>query len=444
MNNAPTTESAAEIADKPLPPNDEFFPQSDTGLIARGQAQRDPKTGVWRNAIGLESSPMFRHVAKVWQAKCIPFQQFYDTVRTDDRKKRDVVQKPNYFREIDDELVLPDGATVTPNAIRHLIRQGRLPSSLSQLATMAGGAYKAQVAYILRGQLERTMNGEDYYTRYRTTPVGETLCRAVFKQRWLNLLDNFEVLDILRESFPAAHRNGEGWGNALASHIQEDFDSMTGNLIFPDYMKQQPDSEYGVGIAFRNSEVTEGGGMEISAFLFRAICLNGCIWSRRNSAIRVIEEGKESIDYRSLKAKIQQVVDIALSEGHDLLTRMGYTYEIPVPSPEKVIAFLAREHALTQEQSRTWYHGYQTETIRDGAPFKQTAFGVVQGLTRAAQCWQGDSRQRLEGLASALVAKSLTDDIDAIARRWGKWNEDASTIKEETVRTYCLVGTARA
>lgn len=418
------------------------FPVPVSDPLASRKAIRD-ENGIWRNALGLESSVTFRHVARVWQDRCIPFQQFCDQVVRDDDSTRDQVYPARYLLEIDDALKLPDGAILTDHAVRQLAKLLRLPNTIGELAAIEEGAYAPQIADILRQQMKRKLNHDaQMLVRYRSLPNGLTHVRALFRGILPPLIDNVEMLDMLREAFPSRFHNANGWGAALASHIEDSVDAIQGNVLFPDEMKQEPDSDYGVGVQFCNSEVTTGV-MRVSPFLFRAICLNGCIWGRRDGSVRVEMNRDGSLDRLAIRSKIGELVQIALSEGNDLLTLMGYTREIATPQPERVITHLAQKHRLTQEMSRTWFNGYLTETVREGEPFRKTAFGVVQGLTRAAQRWHGDNRIQMEATASLLVAPSLRDDIDAIARRWAGYNSEAANLPEDAVRLWALTGSAR-
>jgi hypothetical protein len=65
------------------------------------------------------------------------------------------------------------------------------------------------------------------------------------------VLDNLDALEFIADALPS----GSNLNDALASHFFNNGDDIQGNILLPDYIKEQPDSDYGVGISFRNSEI---------------------------------------------------------------------------------------------------------------------------------------------------------------------------------------------
>lgn len=63
------------------------------------------------------------------------------------------------------------------------------------------------------------------------------------------------------------------------SHWKSDEDSILGNLLISDTMRKESDSEYGAMLSLRSSEVQVYRFCQRPS-LFRAICMNGCIWGQ--------------------------------------------------------------------------------------------------------------------------------------------------------------------
>jgi hypothetical protein len=214
---------------------------------------------------------------------------------------------------------------------------------------------------------------------------------------------------------------------------------MFGNLLLPDNIKSEPDSDYGVGIAFRNSEV-RNSTFKVSPFLFRAICLNGMIWGRQDSSIKVNQRHMGNIDKQELREEVRRAIVVALSQGNDLLTLLGHSKHVEVNNPEQVIAQLSRDNKMTIAQGKLWHKGY-LESLQEasGHSHDRTAFGIVNGLTRSAQQYTGSTREQMETIASAILAPAIDADLQAISKRWGLISERAKSLDDDTVLQYAYI-----
>ena len=210
--------------------------------------------------------------------------------------------------------------------------------------------------------------------------------------------------------------------------LANDGDSIIGNVLLPDYLKNRPDSEYGIGFAFRNSEIGRFR-YEISPFLFRAICLNGCIWGRSNSVISVDKKHLGTIDLNEIRCQVQEAIKIALAEGEQVLELFDTSKDIEVVNQTALVAGLSKEYKLTIPQGRAWLAALATEP-------GDTAFHMVQGLTKAAQGFVGDARQTMEVTAGLILAPSLTADIDEIGKQWDNFAKMGARLDENQLKAY--------
>jgi hypothetical protein len=228
--------------------------------------------------------------------------------------------------------------------------------------------------------------------------------------------------------------------DALATHLFNDGDDIYGNILLPDYMKSEPDSDYGVGIAFKNSEI-RNSTFKISPFLFRAICLNGMIWGRMNSEINVNQRHMGKIDLGDLQLQVTQAIKVALTQGNDMLTLLGYAKQVKVKNPVAVIAQLARDEKMTIEQGKLWHKGYLDSLHeRHGDVHEKSAFGIINGLTRSAQDYNASTREEMETLASKILAPAIDSSLQEISKRWGLIDARANQLEEKTSRQYQFVG----
>lgn len=447
------------------------FPTIST-MLPGGRAGRD-ENGTYHNALGLESTENMRHVSVIWQNKCVPVSEFAADIKEQQKHKFDKLMGVDELR-LSDELKLADGTGFTTNGLmtmpRNAMKQGvveYLAESLGEYGNVSDDDIRraqADLAHYLNIELDhvsaqrettlstrlakkqnqlqepnltpstakrlkleileietRLQESKKFTVRTRNDDDGKQVIRYVASERY-GVINNDTVMDIISSSLPG------GWGDSLASHAWNDGDSMIGNVLIPDYIKNRPDSEYGIGISFKNSEIGRYR-FEICPFLFRAICLNGCIWGRSNSVIGIDKKHLGEINLDEIKIQVQNAVKLALAEGEQVLELFDVSKEITVENQTQLVASLARDYNLTIPQGRAWLNAISDEP-------GDTVFHTIQGLTKAAQSFTGDTRQTMEETAGMILAPSLTADIDAIAAMWEKFTVRSENLTEEQVKTY--------
>lgn len=443
-----------------------------TTMLPSGTAGRD-ENGTYHNALGLESTENMRHVSVIWQKKCIPVSEFAADVKEQQRFKFDRLMGADALR-LSDDLRLSDGTSFTLNGLMTMPRNAMKQGFVEYLAKDLGDygnvsesdatRAKSDLAHYLnleldhlaakrddvlstrlakkQGQLAepglvpslekklkaeiqdletRLQESKKFTVRTRNDDDGNQVIRYVASERY-GVINNDSVMDIISGALPG------GWGDSLASHAWNDGDSMIGNVLLPDYIKNRPDSEYGIGISFKNSEIGRYR-FEICPFLFRAICLNGCIWGRSNSVIGIDKKHLGEINLDEIKMQVQAAVKLALAEGEQVLELFDITKEITVENQSQLVASLAKEFKLTIPQGRAWLNAIGDEP-------GETVFHTIQGLTKASQSFTGDVRQTMEETAGLILAPSLTADIDAIASMWEKFSVRAESLTPEQVAVY--------
>ena len=420
-------------------PNKSVFKPADGLQVREGSTAKQDANGNWVNAIGLQSTATHRHVAKVWQDKCVSLEKFYDVLKAQQVSKVDVV-KPESAIRLKDSGTLLDGTPLTKSGMNSLRLFTDIPSSM--ISFMEERGYNDELVKFVNDELNRRENdwqnkGKDsreFRVRTRHDDDGNTVARAIVSERY-GVIDNLEAMEMIIDALPTK----DAIKDALASHLHNDGDDMFGNLLLPDNIKSEPDSDYGVGIAFRNSEV-RNSTFKVSPFLFRAICLNGMIWGRQNSDIRVNQRHMGNIDKQELREEVRRAIVVALSQGNDLLTLLGHSKRVQVKNPEQVIAQLSRDHKMTIAQGKLWHKGY-LESLQEanGQTHDRTAFGIVNGLTRSAQDYTGSTREQMETIASDILAPAIDADLQAISKRWGLISERAKALKDDTVRQYAYI-----
>ena len=431
--------SFLELDDAPVKvaPNTSVFTNAQSLQPREGATATQDANGNWFNAIGLQSTSSHRHVAKVWQDKCTPFSDFIETVKSQSTNKVDVV-KPESEIRLKDVDTLVDGTPLTDSGMNSLRVFADMPSSI--ISFLKEREYNDDLVKYMNTELDRretqwNNKGKEKRTfnvRIRHDGEGNNVVRAIVSERY-GVIDNSEAMEMVANALPSLN-------DALASHLFNDGDDIYGNILLPDYMKSEPDSDYGVGIAFKNSEI-RNSTFKISPFLFRAICLNGMIWGRMNSEISVNQKHMGKIDLGDLQLQVTQAIKVALTQGNDMLTLLGYAKQVKVTNPVAVIAQLARDEKMTIEQGKLWHKGYLDSLHeRHGDVHEKSAFGIINGLTRSAQDYTGASREEMETLASKILAPSIDSSLQEISKRWGLIDARANQLEEKTSRQYQFVG----
>ena len=420
-------------------PNKDVFSNAGGLQVREGSTAKQDDNGNWFNAIGLQSTETHKHVAKIWQDKCISLESFYSTLKAQDANKVDVV-KPESAIRLKDASTLLDGTPLTKSGMNSLRLFTDIPSSM--ISFMDERGYSDELVKFVNDELNRreqdwSNKGKDareFRVRTRHDDDGNPVARAIVSERY-GVIDNLEAMEMIIDALPSK----DAIKDALASHLHNDGDDMFGNLLLPDNIKSEPDSDYGVGIAFRNSEV-RNSTFKVSPFLFRAICLNGMIWGRQDSSIKVNQRHMGNIDKQELREEVRRAIVVALSQGNDLLTLLGHSKHVEVNNPEQVIAQLSRDNKMTIAQGKLWHKGY-LESLQEvsGHSHDRTAFGIVNGLTRSAQQYTGSTREQMETIASAILAPAIDADLQAISKRWGLISERAKSLDDDTVLQYAYI-----
>jgi hypothetical protein len=420
-------------------PNKDVFTNAGGLQVREGSTAKQDDNGNWFNAIGLQSTETHKHVAKIWQDKCISLESFYSTLKAQDANKVDVV-KPESAIRLKDASTLLDGTPLTKSGMNSLRLFTDIPSSM--ISFMDERGYSDELVKFVNDELNRreqdwSNKGKDareFRVRTRHDDDGNPVARAIVSERY-GVIDNLEAMEMIIDALPSK----DAIKDALASHLHNDGDDMFGNLLLPDNIKSEPDSDYGVGIAFRNSEV-RNSTFKVSPFLFRAICLNGMIWGRQDSSIKVNQRHMGNIDKQELREEVRRAIVVALSQGNDLLTLLGHSKHVEVNNPEQVIAQLSRDNKMTIAQGKLWHKGY-LESLQEvsGHSHDRTAFGIVNGLTRSAQQYTGSTREQMETIASAILAPAIDADLQAISKRWGLISERAKSLDDDTVLQYAYI-----
>jgi hypothetical protein len=223
--------------------------------------------------------------------------------------------------------------------------------------------------------------------------TGDNSLRAMLTDRY-GIVDNVWFVEVLRELIP---------GGRL-SHWRGDGDSIYGNILIPDTIRADKDSDYGGMLSVGNCEI---GTRRVSSLpsIFRAICMNGCIWGRKKGeGIRQVHRGR--IVLESLKMEIKTNLDKQiplLPQGIDkLLATRAIGWDGAKTSVKPVIAAIAGDNALTKQQATAVLKAWNVE--KDITPdLGYTLFGVTNAVTRAGQDFDPETWVKFDEMGGELL-----------------------------------------
>jgi len=249
-------------------------------------------------------------------------------------------------------------------------------------------------------------NCRDSFERER---VGE-----IFKHRWfawqkqkgekqamLRLRDDGGVKTVralLSDSYQAVdHRFIAGTlgemlgGDGLISHFDVQRFSETGgdfcryNVLLPDSLRSEDETEFGAMWATSNSEVGNGR-YSVLPSIFRSICLNGCIWGqRKDKAFLVSRVHKGSLDFPALRREMIKKLNEATPLLNPAIERMLNLRNLSTGEGSVVgcLGYVATELlGFNKHERKDLFKSYlEEQKLRN----ESNAYLVLNSITRYAQ-----------------------------------------------------------
>ena len=354
------------------------------------------------------------HVHKDWWAKTKTFEQVKQDTQTAIDNREDVLTEiKNIFctNEGDDfYFKLADGRKFRPtdHALEQFSTRVGVTSSsfLREMRNIEGfdGNDSNTMAIVGNNAMRRI----DPDKKFRLRTYTDGTCRAFVTEQYAPV-DNRWYLDVLGEFIPGGR----------FSHWRGDEDTIYGNVLIPDTIMDygSDDSDYGGMISVGNCEI---GTRRITQTpsLFRAICMNGCIWGQtKGEKIRRVHRG--NIDLAELKLEIakniqDQIPLLAPGIKKFLETR---AMEIGKASAKGVIASVSSDYKLSKREATEVLEQYVTMEAQNSS-----LFGIINGLTRAGQKFDNKTWVKFDEVAGNLLDISA-DRWNTILRRADTFND---------------------
>lgn len=263
--------------------------------------------------------------------------------------------------------------------------------------------------------------------------IGKTRVRSVN----LRIRDNEKLCSITSDSSLVIHN---AWYlRQLAkivplgriSHWQGDEDSAIGNLLIPNTIRSEADSDYSAMLSFSNYENLASPFVQSPA-LFRSICTNG-LWALDHGAqLNRSSFGKGTILLQEIAAMIEnnllEQIPLTASYLERFMATRRFSTNI---SMKAVVAQLSLDEKLTKSQSSAILRALAIER-QETPDFGETLFGLINGITRAAQTLTPLQWQRFDKMAGrfvskpklweSLVSRASTLSPKAVDSRFAHWS----------------------
>ena len=224
---------------------------------------------------------------------------------------------------------------------------------------------------VMRNALRRLDESKKFL--FRTNDDG-TL-RAFLTDRFA-VIDNRWFVELLSQLIP----------DGRLSHWKGDADDIFGNVLIPDTIREEADSDYGGMLSVGNSEIGAGRVRSLPS-VFRAICMNGLVHGQtKGKGITQVHRGKIVLAQLAMEIKTNLELQIPLLPvGIDrFLQTKAIGWDGASISAKPVFAALAERLKLSKKQASAVLMGWNEEN-KFTKDLGHTLFGVINAITRAGQ-----------------------------------------------------------
>ena len=358
------------------------------------------------NSQDLATEEGFGHVSKTWYDKTQSYDECLDAMEKDVDNREDIMGSLyDMTPAVNDDgkfvMQYKDGRQfeLTEHACQQLATRIFMPMGVMKWLTQDQHKPNGDVRFkrdeidakILTQNVKNGMRHIKVDKKFRFRTYNNNSLRAVLTDQYAPV-DNRWYLDIIKKIIP----------DGRLSHWRGDADTIYGNVLIPDTIREEDDSDYGGMLAIGNCEIGKRR-IQQKPSVFRAICMNGCIWDQTfGTAFSQVHKGK--IDLIDLKKKIITNVNDQIPLMHDGIDQLLATMEFTVDDTKIVNAFaeIAKSNRFNSKEV--------VECVSQYSKFEKSnrnLFGIINSVTRAGQT----------------LSNSRWEDFDLIGGELSNYNE---------------------
>ena len=358
----------------------------------------------------MASKQGFGNVSKLWYDKTMSYDEGMELLEHDRGHRQDylvtrgemqfdvreVDGRARFGVEINDQFYVP-----TDHALKLMVSKSCNGKGTGFVKSLVDNLHDAKdnvkierdmqdaqtVLSIIRNGIRRTPIDTKFKVRCHD---GGTM-RAFLSEKYAEV-DNRWYLDQIKNIVPAGR----------LSHWRGDSDTIFGNVLIPDTIREENDSDYGGMVSIGNCEIGKRNVMSLPS-LFRAICMNGCIWDQTEGfEIKVRHIGEIDLDQLAVKIRDnieKQIPLIPMGIERLLGIRAKGTDGIPV---KNLIAATAQTHKVDKRGASAILTAWVSQESKI-APEERSLFDIVNSVTRAGQSLDNKSWVNYDKLGGTLM-----------------------------------------
>lgn len=329
---------------------------------------------------GTAADKGFRNVSRYWYPKTLSYEQGLEQLEKEIDQRKDILCPVKAMTPIVNSdghfaLAHDDGREFTMNdwAMKQFATRANVPHTvinwLTQPTMKPNGTIRTnrddKDAGLLVACFKNGLRHVDQKKNLRFRTYGESM-RAVLTEDY-SPVDNRWYMKVLMNLIP---------GGRL-SHWRGDADTIYGNILIPDSIREENDSDYGGMLSIGNCEI---GKRRISQFpsVFRAICMNGCIWDRTKG--KCLNKVHKGIDLSELKVMIARNVQEQIPLTTIALDKLLETRTFDIPKVKHFIAEVGNQFKFSPSENVAIATEWNKFEKSD-----RNLFGIVNAITRAGQ-----------------------------------------------------------
>jgi hypothetical protein len=360
----------------------------------------------------------FRNVSKKWLDKCITFDQGLEKLYDGRSQTEDFEATITQFRPAltdSGRFVIRDQASgrdfrPTHHALNQLSRWANVGNFLpNKLYNSTDTQDHETLVRVFENGLRHLDSDKNLFWRCRQ----DGTLRAVLSNRYMEV-NNEWFLKTLQEIIPGG----------MLSHWRGDSDTIYGNILIPDSIREESDSDYGGMLSIGNSEVGTRHLFSLPS-VFRAICMNGCIWDqKKGESLKMRHNGEPDYEvlYVAIRQNLENQIPLLPRGIGQLLDTRAKKWDSGSIYP--LFAALATEFKIAREPISKVLGAYQEELLAADSS-RNNLFGVINAFTRAGQGLSNEQWYSFDIIGGKLAGLS--------GNEWDGLRNRARAMKTETV-----------
>jgi hypothetical protein len=361
------------------------------------------------NSQNMSADVGFKCVSRLWYDKTISISDGINQIIDDSKKRVDINVKPNEFKvdigQNGKTVIVVKGVEYTPteHAWNQICGWFQVPITYFKMATRDNIRKKKvvsadrqdweTVATVFKNGHRKIENDKEFLFRVDV----EGNCRAMLTDIYA-IINNVWYLEVLAEAFKKI-----GGDEPRLSHWRGNADTIYGNILIPDSCRAKQDSDYGGMISASNCEIGKRRLKQLPS-IFRAICMNGCIWGQVNGdPLNKVHRGE--VDLKDLAKRILTNIQLQIPMMGNGIAALLDTKNKVIPlttSMQGIFAKLGLTYGLTPVQVNEVYKQWVDFESHD-----KNLFGVINAVTRAGQKFNNETWYDFDVLGGKLIEFSI-------------------------------------